>query len=64
MFAELAPRTGAIAMSRDVFLQPRGALGAALPYNNVLSVPFAIDRMMPPLQAVVDGDPDTAVPTD
>jgi hypothetical protein len=28
----------------------------------VLSLPFAIDRMMPLLQATVEGDADTAVP--
>jgi hypothetical protein len=61
MLAELARRTGVIATSWDVFLPPGGALGAALPYNNVLSLPFAIDGM-PPLQAAVDGDADTAVP--
>ncbi|MCA1676850.1 MAG: hypothetical protein LC799_33300, partial [Actinobacteria bacterium] len=50
-----------VAQRRDVFLPPNGALGAALVYNNVLSLPFAIEGMMPLLQAAVDGDPNTAV---
>ena len=51
-----------VALGRDVFLPPNGALGAALSYNNALSLPFVIDGMMPLLQAAVDGDPNTAVP--
>lgn len=51
-----------VAQGREVFLPPNGALGAALSYNSVLSLPFAIDGMMPLLQAAVDGDPNTAVP--
>ena len=63
MFAELARRTGSIATSPDVFLPPNDALGAALSYNNnVLNLPFAVDRTMPPLQAPVGGNPNTAVP--
>ena len=46
---------------RDVFPPPNGALGAALAYSNVLSLPFAINGMMPLLQAAVDGNPNTAV---
>lgn len=51
-----------VAEGRDVFLPPNGPLGAALSYNNVLSLPFAIDGMVPLLQAAVDGDPNTEVP--
>jgi iron complex transport system substrate-binding protein len=51
----------AVQEGRDVF-PPYDPLGAALSYNNVLSLPFAIDRMVPLLQAAVDGDPATEVP--
>ncbi|MDN5748814.1 MAG: iron-siderophore ABC transporter substrate-binding protein [Pseudonocardia sp.] len=43
---------------RDVF-PAYDPLGAALSYNSVLSLPFAIDGMVPLLQAAIDGDPAT-----
>ncbi len=52
----------AVAQGRDIFLPPDGPLYAALSYNNVLSLPFAIDGMVPLLQAAVDGNPATKVP--
>lgn len=51
----------AVQQGRDVF-PPYDPLGAALSYNNVLSLPFAIDGMVPLLQAAVDGDPATRAP--
>ncbi|MGH3941430.1 MAG: hypothetical protein ACRDTG_22920 [Pseudonocardiaceae bacterium] len=33
--------------------------GDALPWSSVLSLPFAIDRLVPQLAAVADGDPAT-----
>lgn len=51
-----------VAQGRDVFLPPYGPVHAALSYNNVLSLPFAIDGTVPLLQAAVDGDPATKVP--
>lgn len=52
-----------VAQGRDVFLPPYGAIHAALSYNNVLSLPFAIDGMVPLLQPALDGNPATKVPT-
>ncbi len=47
---------------RDIFLPQDKPLGAALSYNSVLSLPFAIDGIVPLLAAAVDGDPATEVP--
>lgn len=48
---------------RDVFLSPDGEIGAALSYNTVLSLPVAIDGLVPLLPPALDGDPETEVPT-
>lgn len=50
-----------VAQGRDVF-PAYDPLGAALSYNNVLSLPFALEGVTPLLKAAVDGDPATAVP--
>lgn len=52
-----------VAQGRDIFLPPYGPIHAALSYNNVLSLPFAIDGLVPLLQPAVDGNPATRVPT-
>jgi len=44
---------------RDIFLTPDNPLYDALNFNTVLSLPFAIDGMLPELTAAVDGDPTT-----
>lgn len=47
-----------VQQGRDVF-PAYDPVGAALSYNNVLSLPFAIDAMVPQLRAAIDGDPAT-----
>jgi iron complex transport system substrate-binding protein len=48
---------------RDVFLKPNGRLAGALSFSTVLSLPYALDRLVPRLEAAVDGDPTTEVPS-
>ena len=48
-----APREG-----RDVFLEE--TLSGALSFGSVLSLPFALDELVPRLAAAADGDPETA----
>lgn len=38
-------------------------LGGALGFSSPLSLPYALERMVPELQAAVDGDPSTPVPS-
>ncbi len=45
---------------RDIFLG-YVPLGGALAFSTVLSLPFALDRLVPMLTAAVDGDPTTKV---
>lgn len=45
---------------REVFLDT--VLGGALSFSSPLSIPYALDRLVPALAAAVDGDPDTLVP--
>lgn len=45
---------------RDVFLVGGSdVLTDALTYSTVLSIPFALDRLLPMLAAAIDGDPAT-----
>jgi iron complex transport system substrate-binding protein len=44
---------------RDLFLD--GTLSGALSFGSVLSLPFALDEIVPMLAAAVDGDPETEV---
>ena len=46
---------------RDVFLVDE-VLSGALTWSTVLSLPLAIDRLVPMLAAAADGDPSTEVP--
>jgi iron complex transport system substrate-binding protein len=45
---------------RDVFVQDKVTLGA-IAWSTVLSLPFAIDRLVPRLAAAVDGNPATRI---
>lgn len=47
---------------RDVFVTDKVAAGA-LTWSTVLSIPFAIDALVPMLAGAVDGDPTTEVPS-
>lgn len=47
-----------VQQGRDVF-PPYEPLGVALTYNTVLSLPYALDGVLPALTAAVDGDPAT-----
>jgi iron complex transport system substrate-binding protein len=53
-YTALAP----VQQGRDVF-PPYDPLGIALTYNTVLSLPYALDGVLPQLAAAVDGDPAT-----
>lgn len=44
---------------RDLFLNE--TLASALAFSTVLSLPFALDGLVPMLAAAIDGDPDTTV---
>lgn len=46
---------------RDVFLDVNDPLAGALSFSTVLSLPFALDGLVPQLAAAVDGDPGTRV---
>lgn len=46
---------------RDVFVTDTVVVGA-LTWATVLSIPFALDALVPMIAAAVDGDPATAVP--
>ncbi|MEQ8830164.1 MAG: ABC transporter substrate-binding protein [Alphaproteobacteria bacterium] len=45
---------------REIFLGP--GVSAALNYASALSIPYALDRLVPMLEAALDGDPATVVP--
>lgn len=53
-------RLDAAQEGRDVFLEE--TLSAALSFGSVLSLPFALDGLVPRLAATVDGDPGTRAP--
>lgn len=43
---------------RDVYVE-YVPLGGALPFSTVLSLPMALDLVVPRIDAALDGDPDT-----
>jgi iron complex transport system substrate-binding protein len=47
---------------RDVLLDCYAPTGAAMSFGSVLSIPFALKRVVPALVAAVDGNPKTEVP--
>lgn len=52
-------RLDAAREGRDVFLEE--TLSGALSFGSVLSLPFALDELVPRLVAAVDGDPETGM---
>ena len=54
----LYPRLRAAREGRDVLVTDQ-TLSGALTWSTVLSIPLAIDRLVPQLAAAVDGDPAT-----
>ncbi|WOI57985.1 ABC transporter substrate-binding protein [Palleronia sp. LCG004] len=50
----------AVAQGREVVADPETA--AALSYATPLSIPFALDRLVPLIERAIDGDPATPVP--
>jgi iron complex transport system substrate-binding protein len=46
---------------RDMFLEVNDPLAGALAFSTVLSLPYALDGLVPKLAAAVDGDPATEV---
>ncbi|MDP8931051.1 MAG: ABC transporter substrate-binding protein, partial [Actinomycetota bacterium] len=48
-----------VSEGRDIFLDVNEPLAGALSFSTVLSLPFALDQLVPQLFAAVDGDPAT-----
>ncbi|MGH3087771.1 MAG: iron-siderophore ABC transporter substrate-binding protein, partial [Rubrobacteraceae bacterium] len=46
---------------RDIFLGVSGPVSGALNFSTVLSLPFALENVVPRLAAAIDGDPETEV---
>ncbi len=46
---------------RDIFLETNEPLAGALSFSTVLSIPYALENLLPILAAAVDGDPETEV---
>lgn len=47
---------------REFFISSASGLGSAMAFSSVLSLPAAIDGLVPMLAAAIDGDPATEVP--
>lgn len=56
-----AATLNAILDDRAVFIDGDSPVSGALAYGSVLSLPYALERLLPALEAAADGDPDTAV---
>ena len=56
-----ASALGVIRDDRAVFIDDESPVSGALAYGTVLSLPYALDQLLPALQAAADGDPATAV---
>lgn len=52
------------AEGREIFLSQRSHTNGALSYASLLSLPEAVDRLTPMIEAAIDGDPATEVPID
>ena len=50
-----------VAEGRAVFVDGDSPVSGALAYGSVLSLPYALEQLLPALQAAADGDPATAV---
>ncbi len=57
----LRPTMNAYAEGREVVADP--LLAGAFSHSSPLSIEFVIDELVPELELVLDGDPDTAVPS-
>lgn len=55
----LYPKLDVVSEGRDLFLEANDPLAGALSFSTVLSLPFALDRLVPKLAAAIDGDSDT-----
>lgn len=58
----LYSRLDAVAEGRDIYLDYLDELAGALSFSSPLSLPYALEQMVPRLAAAVDGDPATRVP--
>ncbi|MCP9489469.1 MAG: iron-siderophore ABC transporter substrate-binding protein [Solirubrobacteraceae bacterium MAG38_C4-C5] len=54
-------RLNAVREGRDIYVEYLDELSGALSYNSPLSLPYAIEEMVPRLATAVDGDPSTEV---
>lgn len=48
---------------REVFISSASAVGGAMSFSSVLSLPFLLDELVPMLELAIDGDPGTEVPS-
>jgi len=48
---------------RDLFVDLYGDVSGAIGFNSALSLPIAVERLVPRLAAAIDGDPATEVPS-
>jgi iron complex transport system substrate-binding protein len=55
----LYPKLDVVSEGGDLFLEANEPLAGALSFSTVLSLPFALDGLVPMLAAAVDGDPET-----
>lgn len=54
-------RLDAVREGRDIYIEYLDELSGALSYNSPLSLPYAIEEMVPRLATAIDGDPSTEV---
>lgn len=47
---------------REIFVDETTGYGAAFSFGTVLSLPYVAERLVPQLEAAIDGDPDTEIP--
>ncbi|MGH3086660.1 MAG: iron-siderophore ABC transporter substrate-binding protein [Rubrobacteraceae bacterium] len=60
--SEIYQRLDVVREGRDVFLEEDDkVLDGALSFSTVLSLPYALDNLVPMLASAIDGDPDTTV---
>lgn len=58
----LRPQLRAYQEGREIFLPDTSERNGALSYGTLLSLPHAVDLLVPLMEAAIDGDPNTQVP--
>lgn len=52
-------RLGVVREDRTIYLDEQGAISQAIGFSSPLSIPYALERIVPRLRAAFDGDPGT-----